>query len=537
MKAFLQPQLLQQRLNGVVMFVIVTLVLMFRASFVEASTTPPQLNNVLAKAHLRTCLGHSGRCNSSSTGPIPTSTTVFSVRSAGIAVQVDLLGAEANATANHYAIFPDFPFVASVVGHVTLWRESGFSTTCKCLRLCSAPFCACRLTHLIRPNQQVYPLARAIIDLHGGDAQVVIPTPRNFGNSQGGARPVDNDNSNSENRYWDYVEDAKDVLSGFGHAKYHIVAHGPWGGSIAWGLAFEHPQLVSSLHAVNAPHPSVFRKLLEDSADRTTFLKSGYVRMLMEPKVTLEKACPGPPPLDCRGAPSIVNDYLSKGGSKATVEQAGIFFRSLCRRSAADHLGFNCGNVRKPVGVVGTPVSVIYGTNDMFSNADAAIEKLPEHASNVSRVKRIEFEGHDLLERDPCFVAKNVASFAWEVVNGISGNPFPFSESSKPENIGGVLTKYAIADANAVCMDGSTAVYYKAESGSGSKHWLIYFEGADEGGPMACTTALECAAWMSLNPHLSGSTTAQGALALPSTLPGSGILSQDACENPVSFGN
>ena len=106
------------------MLVIFALVLMFRASFTEASTTSPQLNNVLAKAHVRTCLGPSGRCNSSSTGSIPTSSTVFSVQSAGISVQVDLLGVEANATANHYAIFPDFPFVASVVGHVTLWRES-----------------------------------------------------------------------------------------------------------------------------------------------------------------------------------------------------------------------------------------------------------------------------------------------------------------------------------------------------------------------------------------------------------------------------
>ena len=67
--------------------------------------------------------------------------------------------------------------------------------------------------------------------------------------------------------------------------------------------------------------------------------------MLMEPKVTLAKACPGPSPLDCRGAPSVVNDYLAKSEAKATAEQAGIFFRSLCRRNAADHLGFNCGNV------------------------------------------------------------------------------------------------------------------------------------------------------------------------------------------------
>ena len=84
---------------------------------------------------------------------------------------------------------------------------------------------------------------------------MVIPTPRNFGNSQGGARRVDNENVNSENRYWDYVEDAKDVLSGFGGGinKFHVVAHGPWGGAIAWGLAFEYPQLVSSVHAINAP--------------------------------------------------------------------------------------------------------------------------------------------------------------------------------------------------------------------------------------------------------------------------------------------
>ena len=160
------------------------------------------------------------------------------------------------------------------------------------------------------------------------------------------------------------------------------------------------------------------------------------------------------------------------------------------------------------------------------------MSKLPNYASNVSRVKRVEMEGHDLLEQDPCFVAQTIASFAWEVDNGVSGNPFAFPDSSKPENVGGVLTKQTISDANAVCADGSGAVYYKAASTSGTKDWLVFFEGAGEARPMACTTPVECAAWLALNPHLSGSATAQGALAFPTTLPGSGILSQATCENP-----
>ena len=177
--------------------------------------------------------------------------------------------------------------------------------------------------------------------MHAGDASVIVPIPRNFGKSTGGAHPTDNENENSDNRFWEYVEDAKDVLSAFG-SEFHVIARGPWGGAIAWGLAFEYPHLVVSLHAINAPHPMVFRELLEDSSDRTTFLMSGYVRMLMEPKVTLAKACPGPSPLDCWGAPSIVSDYLGNG--EENIKKAGIFFRSLCRRSAADHLGFNCGS-------------------------------------------------------------------------------------------------------------------------------------------------------------------------------------------------
>ena len=101
------------------MVIVVVFVLMLQASLIEAS---PQLENVIAKAHLQTCLSAGGRCNSSSTDTVPMSTTVFSVQSPGVAVQVDVLGAEANATGNQYAIFPDFPFGATSVGRM---REGG----------------------------------------------------------------------------------------------------------------------------------------------------------------------------------------------------------------------------------------------------------------------------------------------------------------------------------------------------------------------------------------------------------------------------
>ncbi len=67
----------------------------------------------------------------------------------------------------------------------------------------------------------------------------------------------------------------------FGAAPFVLVAH-DWGGALAWGLAAAHPELLSHLVIVNAPHPYTFwRELARDPAQQKA---SDYMLLLRDAK-------------------------------------------------------------------------------------------------------------------------------------------------------------------------------------------------------------------------------------------------------------
>lgn len=66
----------------------------------------------------------------------------------------------------------------------------------------------------------------------------------------------------------------------FGDAPFVLVAH-DWGGALAWGLASAHPELLSHLVIVNAPHPYTFwRELARNPAQQKA---SEYMLLLRSP--------------------------------------------------------------------------------------------------------------------------------------------------------------------------------------------------------------------------------------------------------------
>ena len=67
------------------------------------------------------------------------------------------------------------------------------------------------------------------------------------------------------------VEDLRALTSGIlkagGQTKFTLVAH-DWGGVVAWVFAAQHPEMLDRLVIVNAPHPTIFGRLLREDPEQ-----------------------------------------------------------------------------------------------------------------------------------------------------------------------------------------------------------------------------------------------------------------------------
>ena len=65
------------------------------------------------------------------------------------------------------------------------------------------------------------------------------------------------------------VEDLRaltaEILKSTGGSTFTLVAH-DWGGVVAWVFAAQHPEMLDKLVIINAPHPTVFGKMLREDA-------------------------------------------------------------------------------------------------------------------------------------------------------------------------------------------------------------------------------------------------------------------------------
>ncbi len=81
------------------------------------------------------------------------------------------------------------------------------------------------------------------------------------------------------------VEDVRaltgELMKSTGGSKFTLVAH-DWGGVVAWVFGALHPDLLDKLVIVNAPHPTIFGKLLQQDAAQQK--ASGYMLMFRGPQ-------------------------------------------------------------------------------------------------------------------------------------------------------------------------------------------------------------------------------------------------------------
>ena len=105
------------------------------------------------------------------------------------------------------------------------------------------------------------------------DFRVIAPDQRGFGASD---QPEGVEAYKTDR----IVEDLIALADALGLGRFTLVGH-DWGGAVAWLAALRHPDRLSRLVIVNAPHPYVFQKsLIDDPAQRAA---SQYINAFRNP--------------------------------------------------------------------------------------------------------------------------------------------------------------------------------------------------------------------------------------------------------------
>jgi pimeloyl-ACP methyl ester carboxylesterase len=109
----------------------------------------------------------------------------------------------------------------------------------------------------------------------GQDYFVVAPDMRGYNLSE---KPAELD----AYRVPPLLEDIRGLADHFRQGKKFVLVAHDWGGALAWGFAIAHPNYLEKLVIINAPHPAIFRELLEKDPGQQQ--ASQYMLMFRNPQ-------------------------------------------------------------------------------------------------------------------------------------------------------------------------------------------------------------------------------------------------------------
>ena len=109
----------------------------------------------------------------------------------------------------------------------------------------------------------------------GKDHFVVAPDMRGYNLSE---KPAELD----AYRVPALLEDIRGLADHFRQGKKFVLVAHDWGGALAWGFAIAHPDYLEKLVIINAPHPAIFRELLEKDPGQQQ--ASQYMLMFRSPQ-------------------------------------------------------------------------------------------------------------------------------------------------------------------------------------------------------------------------------------------------------------
>ena len=228
-------------------------------------------------------------------------------------------------------------------------------------------------------NAQVPALAKA-------GFYAVAPKQRGY---TGGARPDPADHARY--RIELLIGDALDVVTAIGHGdrRFHLVGH-DWGASLAWIIAYRHPERLGSLTILSRPHPSSFARALAmpdgEQAHRSRhhkeFLDPGAgPRLLADDAKWLRTRLS-----NSRVPEAAITAHLSVIGNPPAMEAALAWYRAR--------------GERQPLGPIAVPTLYVWGDAD-DTVGRAAAEGTGEFIAAPYRFEALSGVGHYAADQMP----------------------------------------------------------------------------------------------------------------------------------------
>ena len=180
--------------------------------------------------------------------------------------------------------------------------------------------------------------------------------------------------------------DVRRLIRELGAESAMVVGH-DWGGSVAWTLAMNHPEVVDRLAILNAAHP---RRLNEGLRNPRQLLRSWYFFYFQSPKLRERRARrrhwrffkgflrDARPPYTEQQIDRYVEAWSQPGAAKAMVD----YYRAAVRLGS-----------KQEIRPVSAPTLVIWGQGDRYLGAKLA-EPHPEDVPNLDRVERLPDASH-----------------------------------------------------------------------------------------------------------------------------------------------
>jgi epoxide hydrolase 4 len=201
------------------------------------------------------------------------------------------------------------------------------------------------------------------------------------------------------------VRDIAGLIDATGRRAVTLIAH-DWGGVVAWQIAARHPQRVTRLVIVNAPHPGVMKAYAKSSLQQ--LLKSWYILFFQLPwlpeHMLRRRDCAAlvqallhskPGAYSAEELDQYRNAWLQPGALTAAVN----WYRAALRTQAREGSNFK----------VAVPTLVIWGEQDHALNS--ALAKLSLAMCDRGELLLLPMAGHWVLREETHAVNESILRF------------------------------------------------------------------------------------------------------------------------------